>query len=268
LGPAERGSREFTEPLLEQAGLPARLAAVLDDPGWDGELRAETDEALALTGKDVGTPVIHFGPPGGTAFFGPVISRLPSDQDAVRLWDHVVGLASFPGFAELKRSQHARQHGGAERGRRDHVDLERQPQVLRLDAGGGAERLDGSRVVDQDVDPAHREHGRNGATALLLISQISGHHLDPLCGHIPVQQQARVSSSCPAVRASRTRRASAPPSPSAMARPMPRPAPVISAVLPARSAATAVSLSVTSGAARDSAAAVPLNALELNCPNS
>src|ERR1700757_781102 len=33
LGPAERGSREFTEPLLEQAGLPAGLAAALDDPG-------------------------------------------------------------------------------------------------------------------------------------------------------------------------------------------------------------------------------------------
>lgn len=33
------------------------------------------------------TPVIHFGPPDGTAFFGPVISRLPSDQEAVQLWD-------------------------------------------------------------------------------------------------------------------------------------------------------------------------------------
>jgi hypothetical protein len=33
-----------------------------------------------------------------------VISRLPSAADAVRLWDHVVGLATFPGFAELKRS--------------------------------------------------------------------------------------------------------------------------------------------------------------------
>ena len=74
-GPEERGSREFVEPLLEQAGLPARLASALDDASWDGELRAETDEALALTGKDVGTPIIHFGPPRGTAFFGPVISR-------------------------------------------------------------------------------------------------------------------------------------------------------------------------------------------------
>ncbi len=38
------------------------------------------------------------------AFFGPVISRLPSPEDAGALWDHVVGLASFAGFAELKRS--------------------------------------------------------------------------------------------------------------------------------------------------------------------
>ena len=68
------------------------------------QLRAETDQALALTGTDVGTPIIHFGPPRGTAFFGPVISRLPSDQEAIGLWDHVVGLACFPGFAELERS--------------------------------------------------------------------------------------------------------------------------------------------------------------------
>ncbi|MCW2893621.1 MAG: uncharacterized protein JWO75_3110 [Actinomycetia bacterium] len=104
LGAAERGSREFVQPLLEQAGLPARLADALDDSAWDDEVRAETDEALALTGKDVGTPIIHFSPPAGTAFFGPVISRLPSDEEAVALWDNVIGLASFPGFAELKRS--------------------------------------------------------------------------------------------------------------------------------------------------------------------
>ncbi len=104
LDPVERGSRAFVEPLLARAGLPTDLAGALDDGGWDAELRAETDEALSLTGRDVGTPIIHFGPPGGTAFFGPVISRLPGDEDAVRLWDHVVGLAGFAGFAELKRS--------------------------------------------------------------------------------------------------------------------------------------------------------------------
>lgn len=104
LDPAERGSRAFVEPLLAEVGLPAALADALEDTGHDAELRAETDHALSLTGKDVGTPIIHFRPPEGTAFFGPVISRLPAEEDAGRLWDHVVGLAEFPGFAELKRS--------------------------------------------------------------------------------------------------------------------------------------------------------------------
>ncbi len=83
---------------------PAELADALDDAGFDAEIRQETDEALALTGKDVGTPIIWFQPPVGVAFFGPVISRLPTEAEAVPLWDNVLGLASFPGFAELKRS--------------------------------------------------------------------------------------------------------------------------------------------------------------------
>ena len=99
-----RGSRAFVAPLLEKAGLPATLADALGDTRWDDEIHAEGDEALSLTGRDVGTPIIQFGPPDGTAFFGPVISRLPAPEDAVRLWDHVTGLAAFPGFAELKRS--------------------------------------------------------------------------------------------------------------------------------------------------------------------
>lgn len=99
-----RGTREFVQPVLADAGLPSDLADALEDESWDQRIQTETDEALALTGKDVGTPIIHFEPPGGVAFFGPVISRLPSADDAGRLWDHVVGLARFPGFAELKRS--------------------------------------------------------------------------------------------------------------------------------------------------------------------
>jgi hypothetical protein len=99
-----RGTRAFVEPILAEAGLDRALADALDDTSLDRVVRAETDEALGLTGKDVGTPILHFQPPTGVAFFGPVISRLPSDEDAGRLWDHVVGLAGFPGFAELKRS--------------------------------------------------------------------------------------------------------------------------------------------------------------------
>lgn len=99
-----RGTAGFVQPVLAGLGLPAGLAAALDDEGWDAVVRAETDAALRLTGRDVGTPILHFRPPEGTAFFGPVISRLPDEDDAVALWDHVTALAAFPGFAELKRS--------------------------------------------------------------------------------------------------------------------------------------------------------------------
>ncbi len=89
---------------LDAAGLPAALADALDDTSLDGLIQAETDQALELAGRDVGTPILHVAPPEGAAFFGPVISRLPSPEQAGELWDHVVGLATFPGFAELKRS--------------------------------------------------------------------------------------------------------------------------------------------------------------------
>lgn len=98
------GTEAFLTPILERLGLPAELSGALEDTSLDTVIQAETDEALGLTGRDVGTPIIHFQPPDGVAFFGPVISRLPAREDAVRLWEHVVGLAGFPGFAELKRS--------------------------------------------------------------------------------------------------------------------------------------------------------------------
>ncbi|HTH89919.1 hypothetical protein [Mycobacterium sp.] len=104
LSAADLGTPRLLEPLLRDAGLPVELAACLDDAAIDDEVRTETEEALILTGRDVGTPILHFQPPGGTAFFGPVISRLPRPADAGPLWDHVIALAAFPGFAEIKRS--------------------------------------------------------------------------------------------------------------------------------------------------------------------
>jgi 2-hydroxychromene-2-carboxylate isomerase len=101
---ALRGTQDYVAPILAEVGLPASLADAVDDASADAQIQGETDEALTLTGKDVGTPILHFRPPEGVAFFGPVISRLPGDEQAVELWDHVVALAGFPGFAELKRS--------------------------------------------------------------------------------------------------------------------------------------------------------------------
>jgi 2-hydroxychromene-2-carboxylate isomerase len=44
------GTAAVLEPLLPEAGLPAELAETLDDAAYDDEIRAETEEALGLTG--------------------------------------------------------------------------------------------------------------------------------------------------------------------------------------------------------------------------
>ncbi len=98
------GGAEHVRSILEAAGLPAVLAEAADDDAHDAVIRTETEEALAWTGRDVGTPIIVVDPPRGPGIFGPVISRVPDDDEAVALWESVVHLAGFPGFAELKRS--------------------------------------------------------------------------------------------------------------------------------------------------------------------
>ena len=96
------GTVPFVHDVLTSAGLPTRFATAVNEPSWDNELDAETELALSRTGRDVGTPIITVN--GGLSFFGPVISRVPSDEEAVPLWEAVTRLAAFPGFAELKRS--------------------------------------------------------------------------------------------------------------------------------------------------------------------
>ncbi len=99
-----RGRREGVVPALEEVGLDVSYAEALDDETWDAEIEAECEEVLGRVGRDVGTPIIAFRPPDGPAFFGPVISRVPRGDDALRLWDAVLELTSFPGFSEIKRS--------------------------------------------------------------------------------------------------------------------------------------------------------------------
>jgi len=134
LSASGQGSRRMLEPLLRNLGMPTDLADALDDESLDQAIRAETEEALALTGRDVGTPILHFQPPGGTAFFGPVISRLPSPDEAVELWDHIIALASFPGFAEIKRSLRERPQLAS-------FDVDTESVGVEEDWHGGSRRL-------------------------------------------------------------------------------------------------------------------------------
>jgi len=98
------GTIEMVTSALETAGLPTHYASAVDDTTWNAVIEEETELALSRTGRDVGTPIITFRPPDGLSFFGPVISRIPNDEDAVPLWNAVTMLAAYPGFAEMKRS--------------------------------------------------------------------------------------------------------------------------------------------------------------------
>ncbi|MYT33559.1 DsbA family protein [Streptomyces sp. MspMP-M5] len=102
-------TREAIAGALADAGLPADLIEYADKDTYDAELRASHKTGIDLVGQEVGTPVIAVPGSDGDqiAFFGPVVTPAPKGDQAAKLWDGTLAVASIPGFFELKRTRTA-----------------------------------------------------------------------------------------------------------------------------------------------------------------
>ncbi|GAA2661583.1 DsbA family protein [Streptomyces lunalinharesii] len=92
---------------IADAGLPADLIDYADKDVYDAELRASHKAGIDLVGQEVGTPVIAVPGADGEqiAFFGPVVTPAPKGEQAAKLWDGTLLVASTPGFFEIKRTR-------------------------------------------------------------------------------------------------------------------------------------------------------------------
>ncbi|WP_373167466.1 mycothiol-dependent nitroreductase Rv2466c family protein [Mycobacterium marinum] len=85
---------------LAETGLDESLSETLDDSGLDDEARHAHQASQAALGGTAGSPIIAVD---GQGFFGPVLTRMPSGADGVRLLEAVLTAAKTPEFAVLQR---------------------------------------------------------------------------------------------------------------------------------------------------------------------
>ena len=105
------GQRDFdattVADMLEHLGLDPHHADAVEDEKWDTPIRTGMDAGLALVGDNVGTPIIAFTADDGVkrGIFGPVLTRVPTPEQSLMVWEAMVAMTTMDGFWELKRTR-------------------------------------------------------------------------------------------------------------------------------------------------------------------
>lgn len=98
----EHAFDELIKEALAEVGLPEERLAQALTTEFDELMRENHAEAMKEVGNDVGTPVVKLN---DVAFFGPVLTRIPCGEEAGKIFDGSVAVASYPYFFEIKRSR-------------------------------------------------------------------------------------------------------------------------------------------------------------------